>query len=150
MKGATTMSATGTKTAKKSAAKKPTLVDAVIANPQPVNAAIAGLVADIKKVAKKATGKKASRVQPAGTAAVAATNGTVPAGEKFCRRHNTTHPLDAFASDRSAKDGKYSICKLAESDDRAAKKAKLAAAAQPAPVAVAATPAPKAKKATKK
>lgn len=93
-------------------------------------------------------GKKATRPSliPGAPPVALSVAGTVPAGQKFCKRHNTTHSLDQFANDRSSKDGKYSICKQAEADDRAAKKARLAAAAQPAPpVAVAATPAPKAK-----
>ncbi len=31
--------------------------------------------------------------------------GIAPAGEKFCMRHNTTHPFEAFAKDRSSKSG---------------------------------------------
>ena len=63
-----------------------------------------------------------------------------------------THPLEAFASDRSSKDGRYSICREAEKDDRAAKKARLAAAATPPPIAAAAMPqtVKKAKKVSRK
>jgi len=84
---------------------------------------------------------KASRVQPAGTAVAklaakaakvaavkraAATNGSVPvapAGMKYCKRHQTFHPVADFASNSAAKDGLYYICRKAEAEVRAAKKA---------------------------
>ncbi|HCF99493.1 MAG TPA: hypothetical protein DEV93_03005 [Chloroflexi bacterium] len=87
--------------AKAKKALKPTLVDAVIANPAPVNAAINGLVADIKKASKKATAAKPI-AEPV--------KAVVPAGQKFCGRHDTSHSVEEFANDRSSKDGKYSIC----------------------------------------
>jgi hypothetical protein len=107
-----------------------------------------------KKATKREIASRASvargREKPALTVVPAAPAG-VPAGEKFCKRHNTTHPLEDFASDRSSKDGRYSICRLAEKDDRAAKKARLAAAATPAPIAAAAMPQTvKAKKVSRK
>ena len=48
-----------------------------------------------------------------------------PDGQKFCKHHNTTHPatLEFFASNVTAKDGLFSICKLAEKAQRDAKKA---------------------------
>jgi hypothetical protein len=121
-------------------AVKPTLVDAVNADPAPVNAAISGLVADIATSGKKSrvsagtAAKRAGKPAAVKRAATAFSGPTpVPAGEKFCKRHNTTHPLGAFASDKSSPTGRYSICRVAEAEDRAAKKAgaTLAPIAQP-------------------
>jgi hypothetical protein len=78
--------------------------------------------------AKKATAKPT----------LAAVKSDVPAGEKYCKRHDTLHPFEAFAKDRSSKSGYYSICRAAEADDREAKKA-----ATVRPVPAAAVPAPK-------
>jgi len=102
-------------------------------------------VVEQPKASKKAAKKLTLTIVPAAPAGVRA-------GEKFCKRHNTTHPLDAFANDRSAPSGKYSICRTAEAEDRAAKKARLAAAATPAPIAAAAMPqtVKKAKKVSRK
>jgi hypothetical protein len=94
--------------------------------------AAAPAVANLKET------KKAKTAKPATPTAVVA--GTVPAGEKFCKRHNTTHPLEEFASDRSSKDGRYSICRRAEKEDRLRRKEQQATAlpmaAMPAPAPV--------------
>ena len=55
-----------------------------------------------------------------------------PDGQKFCKAHNTTHPatLEFFASNVTAKDALFNVCKLAEKEARDAKKAQ----AQPSTV----------------
>jgi hypothetical protein len=90
-------------------------------------------------VAPKPKAKKSKTVTPSAPAAAPAKAAKavklVPAGEKFCRYHNTTHPADLehFASNKTAKPEPnglrlYYICKDAEREQRAAKKA---ASAQP-------------------
>jgi hypothetical protein len=67
---------------------------------------------------------------------VASTRPAVADGFKWCSKHSQAHPVEEFARDKSSKDGRYSICKVAEAEWRTARKAQLAAAAQPEPVAV--------------
>jgi hypothetical protein len=86
--------------------------------------------------------KKVTAAQPALTVV----KSELPAGQKFCKRHDTTHPFEAFAKDKSSKTGYYSICKVAETEDRAAKKLAMAATVQPTPARVA-TPKASGKKA---
>lgn len=77
-----------------------------------------------------------------------------PDGQKFCKHHDTTHPatLEFFASNVTAKDGLFNICKLAEKEIRTPKQASAQAApasnvvALPAAATPASAPAKKARK----
>jgi hypothetical protein len=58
-------------------------------------------------------------------------NAEAPAGKKWCPRHEEYHDRGAFASNKAAKDGLFSVCKAAEADDRRRWKAEKTANAKP-------------------
>ena len=50
-------------------------------------------------------------------------------GRKFCPACNATHPVEDFARNKAAKDGRYRICKRAEAEWRRDRAARIAAGA---------------------
>jgi hypothetical protein len=104
-----------------------------------------------KPKAEKATAEETPRQR------TARMNAAAPEGQKWCPRHERYEDRSMFSSNRASKDGLFSICKLAEADDRKRWAAEKAAAKGKAPAALAetvaevpASPAPKPNKRSRK